>query len=114
MLLVTNSPLVGCLRRVFEFCWDAASDAATQPALEICGTGHPEAEASRPRPPELAPDQLTVLRLWASGRPDTAIARELQISPRTLRRTTATLMRRLGVSTRFEAGMVAARSGLLN
>ncbi|WP_158681127.1 helix-turn-helix transcriptional regulator [Streptomyces viridochromogenes] len=114
MLLVTNSHLVGCMRRVFEFCWDAASDSAAQPKLGIRGSGHPEADVSRPRVPDLAPDQLTVLRLWASGRPDTAIARELQVSPRTLRRTTATLMRRLGVSTRFEAGMVAARSGLLN
>ncbi|WP_328395386.1 LuxR C-terminal-related transcriptional regulator [Streptomyces sp. NBC_00390] len=114
MLLVTNPNLVGCLRRVFEFCWNAASDSTAQPQLEICSSGHPEADVSRPRTPELPKDQLTVLRLWASGRPDTAIARELQISPRTLRRTTAMLMRRLGVSTRFEAGMVATRLGLLS
>lgn len=132
LLLIRRSAVVRLLRRVFEFCWDSTTEflpatSEAVPAVDDAVGQVPEPGAEPVRPelvpvpalvgpiPRLSGQQLVVLRLWASGRPDTMIARELQVSSRTLRRIISTLLRRLGVSTRFEAGMVAARmQGLLD
>lgn len=108
MLLVRQPALLQVLSRIFEYCWDDARDLRTAPA------GAPPRLAARPErtaaPVTLTEQQLVILRLWAKGRQDSEIARELQISPRTLRRMVSALLRRLGVGSRFEAGVIAARS----
>lgn len=54
-----------------------------------------------------------VLMLLTSGATDDAIARQLQVSVRTVRRRIATLMTALDARTRFQAGVQAQRRGLL-
>lgn len=54
--------------------------------------------------------------LWrrlAEGRSTTQIATELHVSERSVKRMTAALLRRLGVSTRMEAATLAGQVGLL-
>lgn len=64
-------------------------------------------------------DRLTgreqaLLRLMAKGLKDEAIARDLGVSPRTLRRLIADLMRRLDCESRFQAGVEATARGWLD
>ncbi|WP_153278261.1 helix-turn-helix transcriptional regulator [Saccharothrix syringae] len=102
LVLVRSRPAVAVLRQVFEFCWDRTTDLREPAAPRTC--------ARTGQPLRLTEQQVLILQLWARGRKDSAIARDLQVSPRTLRRMVSSLLRRLGVSSRFEAGMVAARA----
>ncbi|WP_308408100.1 helix-turn-helix transcriptional regulator [Streptomyces mayonensis] len=112
-LLVRRPALLQLLARVFEFCWDDARELQQPPA--VAAPRETEEPGRRPGAGgvALSEQQLVILRLWAKGRQDAEIARELRVSPRTLRRSVSALLRRLGVSSRFEAGVVAARSHLL-
>ncbi|WP_406863817.1 LuxR C-terminal-related transcriptional regulator [Streptomyces sp. HUAS MG47] len=58
--------------------------------------------------------ELALLRLMAKGLKDEAIARDLGVSPRTLRRLIADLMRRLDCDSRFQAGVEAMARGWLD
>lgn len=85
-LLVRRSALLKALLALFEMLWaQAAPVTAAEP----------------------------VLLLLATGLKDEAIARQLGVSPRTARRRIAELLRRLGASTRFQAGLQASRRGWL-
>ncbi len=53
-----------------------------------------------------------ILTLLASGATDASIARQIRASQRTVERRIKALMERLGVTTRFQAGVQAARMGL--
>ncbi|GAB3440636.1 hypothetical protein GCM10027517_15420 [Phycicoccus ginsengisoli] len=55
----------------------------------------------------------TILALLAAGAPDATIARQTGISQRTVERRVRALMDQLGASTRFQAGVQAARRGLI-
>lgn len=89
----------------------SASGPGTTPAAR---TGHPTSQPSA-APPEStrAPsaDERDVLALVAAGATDEVIARQLGISPRTLRRRLRELFAELGASNRFHAGVEAARRG---
>ncbi len=63
------------------------------------------------RPSAVGPSDLEreLLRLLAQGLTDATVAKRLNVSLRTERRMVADLMRRLGASGRFEAGVKAAR-----
>lgn len=61
----------------------------------------------------LSPSEQETLELRCTGMKDEAIARHLGISPRTLNRRILRLMTVLGVSSRFQAGIQAARLGLV-
>ncbi|WP_394425850.1 helix-turn-helix transcriptional regulator [Streptomyces sp. SGAir0957] len=99
MMVLRGEAVTALLVKVFEMCW---ASAAPLSAAE----GAPEAG--------LTSQQLWVLRLMSTGRKDEAIARELGVSVRTLRRVMADLMARLGVESRFQAGITAAKMGLLD
>ncbi|RZS86884.1 Homeodomain-like domain-containing protein [Motilibacter rhizosphaerae] len=58
--------------------------------------------------------RLLVLRALAAGDSDTAIARRLDISVRTLARVIAALQEELGASTRFQLAIRAQQTGLLD
>ncbi|HEX4726759.1 MAG TPA: helix-turn-helix domain-containing protein [Jatrophihabitans sp.] len=58
-------------------------------------------------------DERNLLERLATGSTDEAIARRLGISDRQVRRRTARLLQRLGVSSRFAAGAEAVRRGWL-
>lgn len=112
-LLVRQPALLQLLARMFEFCWDDARDLHQPPAATPPQETRELGTQSGGGGVALSEQQLVILRLWAKGRQDAEIARELRVSPRTLRRSVSALLRRLGVSSRFEAGVVAARSHLL-
>ncbi|WP_416984684.1 DUF6879 family protein [Streptomyces sp. T028] len=61
----------------------------------------------------LTPTEREILKLLASGITDEAASRRLGVSMRTVRRQMAALMERLDASSRFEAGINAARRGWL-
>lgn len=61
----------------------------------------------------LGPGERDVLLLMSQGVTDEAAAARLGVSVRTYRRTVATLLRRLGASSRFQAGVRAAERGWL-
>ena len=56
----------------------------------------------------------TIVELLAAGLKDETIARRLGMSLRTARRHIADIMQQLGADSRFQAGVAAARTGLLN
>lgn len=58
--------------------------------------------------------KATLLGLLASGAKDEVIARRVGMSERTFRRHVATIMRDLSASSRFQAGVLAARTGLVD
>jgi two-component system, NarL family, nitrate/nitrite response regulator NarL len=61
----------------------------------------------------LTADQRRLWRLVASGITTLQIAEELHVSERTVKRLVATLLRRLGVTTRSQAAALAGRAGVL-
>ncbi|ATE54587.1 helix-turn-helix transcriptional regulator [Actinosynnema pretiosum] len=108
LTLVRCPSVVALLRRVFEHCWNLTTTAPAVAPLGCDDLGESGTAQA------LTDQELLILRLWARGRKDATIARELRISPRTLRRVVSSLLRKLGVSSRFEAGMAATRTpGLL-
>jgi len=65
------------------------------------------------RTADLTDDDLAVLKLLGQGLTTDAIARELSVSERTLRRRVRLICDRLGVKTPIEAVVWAARSRLI-
>jgi DNA-binding CsgD family transcriptional regulator/lambda repressor-like predicted transcriptional regulator len=84
----------------FEYCWITASEL--DDVLR-------STDGSR-----LTEQQTAVLRLLASGTKDEAIARNLGVSVRTVTRIVAELTGELGATSRFQAGVLAARLGWLD
>ncbi|MBV6699357.1 helix-turn-helix transcriptional regulator [Kitasatospora aureofaciens] len=102
--LVTRGPVITrLLRRVFEHCW--------QSAVELGADTSPRRE---PAESPLSRQQSGILRLMNAGLKDEAIARELGVSIRTLRRLIYDLMEKLGADNRFQAGVRAGQLGWLN
>jgi len=64
--------------------------------------------------PELDQTRTAILRLMAEGEKDEAISRRLSISVRTCRRQIADYMAQVGATSRFQAGVIAARAGHLD
>jgi DNA-binding CsgD family transcriptional regulator len=60
---------------------------------------------------ELDETRVAILRLMAEGEKDEAISRRLSISVRTCRRHIADYMAQVGATSRFQAGVIAARAG---
>jgi DNA-binding NarL/FixJ family response regulator len=58
-------------------------------------------------------ERLEILEGLMLGSKDEAMARQLGVSLRTVRRRVADLMTELGATTRFQAGMEAVRRGLV-
>ncbi len=96
LVLVRQQALVEVLRSWFDQLWDSA---IAVPTLD-------RGEAR----PDLRRLLLTQL---AAGAKDEQIARTLDLSLRTVRRRIAALLDDLGVDTRFQAGVEAARRGWL-
>jgi sugar-specific transcriptional regulator TrmB len=90
-LVVYAPTLLDALVKLFDLLWQVA-----EPVL-------PQAES---------PDDRLMF-LLAAGLKDEAIARQLGVSLRTVHRRTSELSTALGARTRFQAGVLAERSGLL-
>ena len=67
----------------------------------------------RTAPFELDDEERILLRVIATGRSTAEIAERMHVSERTVKRMTATLLRKLRVSTRVEAAAIAGHAGLL-
>jgi DNA-binding CsgD family transcriptional regulator len=98
--IVHPSPLLDCFAALFEMYWSMAVPLVVPPA------GEPA-----PAPGEVSPEQTRLIRLLAAGLGDDAIRRALGVSPSTAHRRIHELMRRLGATTRFQAGLQIGRSG---
>jgi DNA-binding NarL/FixJ family response regulator len=68
---------------------------------------------SRPAPVDLDAPEKQLLQLIAAGATTTEIALQLHVSERTVKRLTATLLRKLRVSSRTEAAALAGSAGIL-
>jgi two-component system nitrate/nitrite response regulator NarL len=80
---------------------------------ELLGALLAPARGVRPAPAELDEAERQLLQLIAAGATTTEIAVQLHVSERTVKRLTATLLRKLRVSSRTEAAALAGSSGLL-
>ncbi|MFL6138424.1 MAG: hypothetical protein ACJ74O_11555 [Frankiaceae bacterium] len=95
-VLVVRSPtLLAALLTIFDLIWERAGP------IDRVATGAAHG----------ADDAL--LQLLAEGLQDEAVAEKLGVSVRTVRRRVADLLEDLGARTRFQAGVQAARKGLL-
>ncbi|QMU73440.1 LuxR C-terminal-related transcriptional regulator [Streptacidiphilus sp. P02-A3a] len=98
-LHVTEPGLVRALCELFEQAWSTAVPlGATR--TDDPGTGLTETERQ-------------LLRLLGTGLTDDAAGQRLGLSTRTVRRHMASVMERLGATSRFEAGIKAAQKGWL-
>jgi|RhiMethySRZTD1v2_1073278.scaffolds.fasta_scaffold135191_2 regulatory LuxR family protein/transcriptional regulator TrmB len=89
-LVVHQSTLLDALVTLFDIYWERGTEVAFD-EREMNGHG--------------ALDEDTIITLLAAGVKDEAIARQLGVSPHTVRRRIAALCKRLGVTTRFQAGL---------
>lgn len=97
-LCLSGPALLAPLLALFEQTWERAAP------LGPAGAGDPD---------PLSDHERALLTYIAQGHTDESAARQLHVSPRTARRTMASLMERLGARSRFEAGLKAARLGWL-
>ena len=93
-LVLHSIPVVQAMRALFESYWQHATPIGRPPAPSNHG---------------LTAQERELLRLLGSGLTDEAAARALGIGVRSERRIVAELMERLNSSSRFEAGVKAAR-----
>lgn len=100
MVEVRGDVLISSYQALYEHCWLQAVPLRTDGQL---------AEGHHQR----LDVQQTILRLMFNGLSDEQIGTRLGISPRTLRRHTVQIMDRLGATSRFQAGVLAAERGLL-
>ncbi|MFI6054254.1 helix-turn-helix domain-containing protein [Streptomyces violascens] len=107
-VLVRHSALTDALVALFEQLWERGAPLGAMDGARI-GGGPPAASAPVPAP---APDDA-LLAMLAAGLKDEAIARQLRISERSLRRRMSVLLGRLAATNRFQAGVQAARRGWL-
>jgi DNA-binding CsgD family transcriptional regulator len=96
-LVVHPSFLLDQLGMLFDLLWDRAAPVTF-------------GAQSRSR---LEPLDQEILALLGAGAKDETISRQLDIGVRTVRRRVAALMADLGAVTRFQAGFLAAKHGLL-
>jgi DNA-binding NarL/FixJ family response regulator len=61
---------------------------------------------------DLSPRETEILRLIAEGRANKEIARRLTISERTARTHVSNILRKLGLTSRTQAALLAVREGL--
>ena len=97
-LLVHASPLLDALVMCFEFLWSRATPIGGAPATSTDA---------------LAEQDRRILTMMAGGVKDRAIARTLGVTERTIGRRIQELMSQLQATTRFQAGLQAARRGWL-
>jgi DNA-binding NarL/FixJ family response regulator len=101
LAVVREPSIVAWAMATFEQLW---SDA----------TAFEEYLASHVELGEIDATRKAILRLMAEGEKDESIARKLSISVRTVRRHIAEYMAQVGADSRFQAGVIAARTGHLD
>ncbi|MGH8888235.1 MAG: LuxR C-terminal-related transcriptional regulator [Acidothermaceae bacterium] len=97
-LLIRDRQLVATFAAFFDLFWEQ-------------GTPWPSTKA--PTTPKESLTRQRILDALAAGLKDEAIARQLGVSVRTVRRHITALMHELGAANRFAAGVAAVRRGLV-
>ncbi|GIE25647.1 LuxR family transcriptional regulator [Winogradskya humida] len=97
--MLTGSGVLSALCALFDNLWRTAGHLGDPPPREDAGLTPPEAAA---------------LNMLAAGMTDDAVAKRLGVSTRTARRIASTLMENLGARSRFQAGALAERLGMLD
>ncbi|WP_308431560.1 helix-turn-helix transcriptional regulator [Streptomyces lucensis] len=97
-VVVDNPGTIALLHALFETVWQSARPMGASPERS---------------PGKLTAHQAEVLRLMAQGLTDEAIAHQLGVSDRTVRRTMASLLSLLDARSRFQAGVQAVRRNYL-
>ena len=107
---VRRSALCDALVELFEAHWAQATP------LFAAGMSKSPPDPPLPDAPdgEISEEDRVLLQLLNAGLKDEAIARQLNLSQRTFRRRIADLTRRLGATSRFQAGTQAMRRGWLH
>ncbi|MGW7429062.1 helix-turn-helix transcriptional regulator [Streptomyces sp. NPDC054861] len=100
-ILARGPGLVRSYLALYDYCWHAATRYGDEEAPERGGDG-------------LSEQQRAALHMLASGIKDEQIAKNLGVSLRTVSRLLSEVMHELGAASRFEAGVKAARLGLLD
>ena len=90
--------MIAWIIATFEQLW-----AEALPLEDVITRRHDDTEIDQTR--------AAILRLMAEGEKDEAISRRLSISVRTCRRHIADYMAQVGATSRFQAGVIAARAG---
>lgn len=98
LAIVREPNVIAWVVSTFEQLWAEAS-----PLEEVIHHQREETELDQTR--------AAILRLMAEGEKDEAISRRLAISVRTCRRHIADYMAQVGATSRFQAGVIAARAG---
>jgi hypothetical protein len=100
------SPMLDTMTQLWDLLWTASSTGPRRPP----GPSGPDPAEFHPRYDDR---EGAVLRHLALGAKDVVAAREMNVSLRTYRRYVAELMDQLGASSRFQAGAIAVRIGML-
>lgn len=98
LAIVRERNVIAWVVATFEQLWSEAA-----PLEDVITRQHDETELDETR--------AAILRLMAEGEKDEAISRRLSISVRTCRRHIADYMAQVGATSRFQAGVIAARAG---
>jgi DNA-binding CsgD family transcriptional regulator len=101
LAIITEPTVVSWFVATFEALW---ADAV--PLAELLGRDQSATELDQTR--------VAILRLMGEGEKDEAISRRLSVSVRTCRRHIADYMTQVGATSRFQAGVIAAREGHLD
>jgi DNA-binding CsgD family transcriptional regulator len=101
LAIVREPTIVAWFIATFEALWGEAT-----PLADLIGRDHSATEVDQTR--------AAILRLMGEGEKDEAISRRLSVSVRTCRRHIADYMTQVGATSRFQAGVIAAREGHLD
>jgi DNA-binding CsgD family transcriptional regulator/sugar-specific transcriptional regulator TrmB len=105
--IVRGPSLVTALSTCFEALWARSVTLSESPTSSVAAITE-NTPQDRPSPLE-----RRIVRMLAAGVKDDAIARQLEVSSRTINRYMDRIMGKLGATTRFQAGLQAARHGWL-
>jgi DNA-binding NarL/FixJ family response regulator len=89
------------------------SPAAATKLLERVRATSPDPERAARIRSELSRREIEVLKLIANGKDNTEIARELVISPKTVKNHTSSILAKLQIENRIQAAVYAVRAGLV-
>jgi DNA-binding CsgD family transcriptional regulator len=95
-VVVSHTGILAALLSLFDLYWHASRPLSAVVAQDDCSAM-----------------ERAVLRLLLQGAKDDAVARQLSVSVRTIRRCIADLMTRMDATSRFELGVGAVRRGWL-
>lgn len=113
-LVTASPPLVEALCLMFENYWEHAQPLRQWRVGDVTNEPRPRTHTGRgQRDRDPTPEERELLALLTAEVKDDVIARELGISVRTLGRRLRDLMDALGATSRFRAGVEAARRGWL-